>query len=174
MIVVTGFGPFLDVEDNPSGRLAQAVDGARIGGHTVLGQVLPVSYERAPRRALELARRRPALILGLGVAASRTGAQVERVAVNAGSTQNPDVDGVWKERLGDGPDALRCGIADELAAALRIETSDDAGRYVCNAWLYGLLRHAPRTPAAFVHIADASALEPTALLEGLGRWLEAR
>lgn len=174
MIVVTGFGPFLDVEENPSGRLARSVDGARMGGHTVLGVELPVSYERAPAQTLALIRRvRPVLVLGLGVAVSRSGAQVERRAVNRGSEKNPDMDGAWRTTLGDGPDALVCGIADRLATALQIGTSDDAGQYVCNAWLYGVLRGAPGTDAAFVHISDAAALEPAQLLEGLGRWLEA-
>ncbi|MCP4803969.1 MAG: hypothetical protein GY913_08950 [Proteobacteria bacterium] len=173
MIVVTGFGPFLDVSENPSGALARAVDGARVRGHTVRGVELPVSYERAPRQVIELVRSfAPVLVLGLGVATRRSGAQVERQARNRGSQEHADMDGQRRTRLGRGPEVVRCPIADPLAAALEIGTSNDAGDYVCNAWLYGVSRGLAGTDVAFVHISTA--MEPAWLLRGLGRWLEDR
>jgi pyrrolidone-carboxylate peptidase len=57
--LVTGFGPFLDVVDNPSGALARALDGSRIGPWRVVGMELPVSTARAPALSLARACRAP-------------------------------------------------------------------------------------------------------------------
>jgi pyroglutamyl-peptidase len=94
MILVTGFGPFLDVEENPSGRLARRIDGARIAGHTVHGEVLPVTYAEAPALTLALAERlRPVLVVGLGVARGREQVMVERIGRRPEVSAAPDVRG---------------------------------------------------------------------------------
>ncbi|HKX45494.1 MAG TPA: pyrrolidone-carboxylate peptidase, partial [Planctomycetota bacterium] len=49
LALVTGFGPFLDVDDNPSGAVARALDGARVGPFEVVGRELPVLFDAAPR-----------------------------------------------------------------------------------------------------------------------------
>ena len=54
-VLVTGFGAFLDVDDNPSGRVARAVDGAEIEGLRIVGVTLPVRYQEGPRQAVALA-----------------------------------------------------------------------------------------------------------------------
>lgn len=173
MIVVTGFGPFLDVETNPSGALARAVDGARVGRHTVVGLELPVSYERAVQETVSFAQRlRPALVLGLGVATNRTGVQVEHVAVNRTHPEHADVDGRRPKDLGPGPARVVSSVAPKLAQALGCEPSHDAGVYVCNAWLYGVTTSLATLPVAFVHIASDQALSAAELLAGLGRWQE--
>ena len=50
--LVTGFGPFLDVSDNPSGRIARAVNGARVDGLALHGLELPVRFLDGPARAV--------------------------------------------------------------------------------------------------------------------------
>jgi hypothetical protein len=52
-----------------------------------------------------------------------------------------------------------------LALALGANVSDDAGRYVCNAWLYRVARGFP-APVGFVHVPP-SGLDPAILLAGL-------
>lgn len=151
VVLVTGFGPFLQVNDNPSGRLAQVLNGRRAGGHTVVGRALPVSYGPGLARALALTRRlAPRLVIGLGVHRG-DGVQVERVGYNR-TGDRPDVDGVCPADLGPGPDALVTPLdVEHLARCLGASVSSDAGQYLCNAWLYTVLRDAS-CPGVFIHI----------------------
>jgi pyroglutamyl-peptidase len=166
-ILVTGFGPFLDVGDNPSGALARAVDGEVVAGVPIVGVVLPVSYRRGPPQVLALcARHRPRFVVGLGVARQRARVTVERLGRRAlGPT--PDVDGAAPSGVGDGPEIVAATLDPErLAALLGADLSDDAGGYVCNAWAWEVpLRSG--APAAFVHVPPAG-LPVADLLAALG------
>lgn len=163
MILVTGFGPFREVLDNPSGALAEAVDGAVVRGRQVRGLRLPVSYERACSLTREAAAGAE-LVVGLGVATTREGVQVECLATNR--CEGEDIDGACPERLGEVPSREVRLEVERLARALGGTLSSDAGSYVCNAWLYTALRDLD-VPVVFVHIADAEALPPEVLLNGL-------
>lgn len=174
--LVTGFGPFLDVVDNPSGRLAEAVNGLHLApGVEVHGLRLPVSYARAPALTLEaVARLEPRLVIGLGVAMGRPGVCVEALGRRRPLSGSPDSDGVILEDLEvDGPEVVGATApAQALAQALGAVVSDDAGGYVCNAWLYRVLRGleilppARRPAAIFVHL-PAQGLEPEVLCRGI-------
>ena len=161
-VLVTGFGPFGAVEHNPSGALAREVDGASVAGCSVRGLELPVSYRRAPALTREAARG-CRLVVGLGVAVQREGVQVELVGRR--HCERPDVDGEEPGLVG--PERLEVSVdAAAFAEALGGTLSEDAGSYVCNAWLYTALRDLS-VPAVFVHIADAAALPADRLLEGI-------
>ncbi|MEZ4235697.1 MAG: hypothetical protein R3F59_05945 [Myxococcota bacterium] len=170
VVLVTGFGPFPGTPRNPTARTARAVDGALVLGHRVRGLVLPVSFQRGPDAAIEAARTLSArLVVGLGVANARTAVCVERVGVRvpAGSA---DVDGRTDSLL-DGPDEVRATLDTAcLATALGATLSDDAGRYVCNAWLYRVA-HALEVPVGFVHV-PAAGIEPRRVLEGVTALLQ--
>lgn len=179
VLLVTGFGPFLEVQDNPSGRLAEAVDGVRLGrpgepGLRVVGAVLPVDYDEAPARTVSLARSLGAFaIVGTGVALGREQVCVERWGRRLA---RPDLADVGGRRLADlepgGPvrvEATAPVVA--LAQALGALVSEDAGGYVCNAWLYRVLRALARSPGvapdvAFLHIPPQG-LAPERLLGAL-------
>ena len=45
LLFLTGFGPFVDVEENPSGLLVERLDGRALGGLAVHGRVLPVTFD---------------------------------------------------------------------------------------------------------------------------------
>lgn len=160
MILVTGFGPFPGVTDNPTAPLARALDGQRVAGHRVLGRVLPVSYARASQTVLALiSAHQPALVIGMGVATSAQRPRVELRAVPAVTSRIADVDGAQPAELGEGEiwvaEALRAGLtrfADDLAG----ELSQDAGQYVCNAWLYRVLQ-GWSGPAFFLHLPPGGA-----------------
>ncbi|MCA9488789.1 MAG: hypothetical protein KC621_02680 [Myxococcales bacterium] len=169
-VLVTGFGPFPGVPDNPSGRLARSVDGARIGDAIVTGIELPVHWDRGPDGALHAARELDAaLVVGLGVAMGRAGVQVERRAVRV-EVGRPDARGEVAARL-EGPQEVRATLdTTRLASALGARVSDDAGRYVCNAWLYRVTSGL-RVPVGFVHI-PAEGLARHRLLGGLRALIE--
>lgn len=168
MILVTGFGPFPGVDDNPSAVVARAVDGRTVGGRPVVGLVLPVLWRRGPELAIAAANELGAeLVVGLGVATTRDAVDVETIGFRDRDPR-PDADGCHPEPV-DGPDSvgatLDCAaLADGLGARL----SQDAGRYVCNAWLYDVARGLPGSRVGFVHM-PASGLDPELLLRALER-----
>lgn len=167
IVLVTGFGPFPGVDDNPTAALARAVDGATAGTARVVGRVLPASYVRAPDETVRLAREvGAALVVGTGVAVRRSVVCVERVAVRY-SLGAPDVDGDTAGCGADGPERVAATIGcAHLAQALGADLSDDAGEYVCNAWLYRVVR-ALDVPVGFVHVPPEG-LAPRRLLDALG------
>lgn len=163
-ILLTGFGPFADVERNPSELIVGELAGSRIGEHEIVGRVLPVSAEHTPRAlraALDEAG--PALVLSLGVAPGRAALAIERVAVNVFDFVDPDNDGERPVDVPiepDGPDAyfatlpLRAVVAAWREAGIPGYLSDTAGTYLCNAAMYTAL-HATATerlPAGFLHL----------------------
>ena len=166
---MTGFGSFSGVTDNPTESLAQALNGQMFAGHEIRGVVLPVSYARGPAEAIREAREFGAdLVLGFGVAVNRTDVCVERIAVFV-SDGDPDNDGETVA-MSEGPERVRATLdVDGLAGALGASLSDDAGRYVCNAWLYKVTE-ALDVPVGFVHV-PAAGLTPLDVLDALRRWL---
>ena len=168
-MLVTGFGSFPGVPENPTERLARAVDGARVAGATVIGRVLPVSYARGPDLAIALAREHGvALVVGTGVAVSRPEVSVERVGrrVVEGAC---DVDGATICGLSDAELVPATLDVERLARALGAVLSDDAGRYVCNAWLHRVAS-ALDVPVGFVHV-PAEGIAAERLLDGISALL---
>lgn len=167
MILVTGFGPFLDVVDNPSARLAESVHRSRVGDHDVVGLVVPVDYEAAVAQSLA-AGAGAALVLGTGVARGRREALLELRAFRERS-ETPDVRGVCGGlNAAEGPDVVLATLREDAADALGVGCSEDAGRYVCNAWLYGVARGLPRVRVGFLHVPPAG-FSAERLLAGLAR-----
>jgi pyroglutamyl-peptidase len=79
--VVQGFGPFGAFATNPAELLVRSL--AERGDADVVTEVLPVSMRRVAAAVPELmARHRPALWLGVGLAAGRPALSIEAVAVN--------------------------------------------------------------------------------------------
>ena len=169
-LLVTGFGPFPGVADNPTAALAQALDGAQLGPVTVVGRVLPVHWVDGPARAIATARAIDAAwVIGFGVAVGRAGVEVETRAV-ADLAPKPDAAGALPPRL-DGPPAVTATVdCARLAAALGARCSSDAGRYVCNAWLYQVVTALPGVGVGFVHV-PAAGIAPADALAGLAAWL---
>ena len=170
MVLLTGFGPFLDVRDNPSARLVRRLHGRRVAGETLIGRVLPVSFERAPEETLAVARGLGArLVLGFGVARGRGGVEVERLG-RPGVGDAPDIDGCCPTSLGAPGHPVSATVdVEALAAGLGAVLSEDAGRYVCNAWLYRVT-HALEVPVGFVHLPP-SGIAPEQVAGALARLL---
>ena len=166
MILVTGFGPFRNVDANPSGRVALAVHGRIAGAHEVAGMVLPVRWRVGPELAIAAARELQAeWVIGLGVATARTTVDVEAVAQRV-CDPTADAAGDLAEEAA-GPERVAATVdVPLLARALGARISLDAGRYVCNAWLYQVARALPEAKVGFVHMSPAG-LDPELLLAAL-------
>jgi len=123
---------------------------------------------------------RPALVLALGLAASRRALSLERVAVNLDDARIPDNAGrqpVDQPVMAGAPSAYFCTLpVKAMAAALEraglpVELSLSAGSFVCNHLLFGLL-HRLATRAAlrgvrggFLHLPPLASGGPLALDE---------
>ncbi len=164
-VLVTGFGSFRDVTDNPSGGAARLLDGRVVAGLPVVGRELRVTYAEVARAIPALvAELRPVMVISTGVGRGDAVA-IERVARNRVGSAEADVDGVapFGLSLSDGaPDERRCAWdADALAMALdtpaqRVVTSPDAGGYVCNAAFWHLTSCLPAGAlGGFVHLPPA-------------------
>jgi pyroglutamyl-peptidase len=166
-VLVTGFGPFEGVADNPTAALARAVDGQTRGALRFVGRVLPVSFAEAPATTLELARELgAAFVVGTGVAMGRSEVTVERWGRRP-VPGRPDVTGQLA-RPPDGPASLCSSLdPDALARALGGTVSLDAGSYVCNAWLYEVVGGLG-VPVTFVHVPPVG-LDADLLITALHR-----
>jgi len=163
-ILLTGFEPFGGEAVNPSLEVVRALDGAHLGGATVVGLGLPCVYADAVAgldRALDALS--PVLVVCLGQAAGVAGLRLERVAVNLSDTAQPDNAGaVLRDTpvVAGGPAAyfstLPLGrMLDALHAhGHPAELSGHCGAYVCNHVFY-MLQHrlVDRVlPAGFIHL----------------------
>jgi len=161
-VLLTGFGAFEQVSDNPSGFLARELDGQALSGGRVVGALLPVSFERGPQELERLVERvRPIAILAMGVHPG-DGFRIERGAGVILAPDRPDVDGVTAQdlpgrtgsRISTGLDIVRLGQVLDAAADAEVRISDDAGGYVCESVYRRALEigEATRTPCLFLHV----------------------
>ncbi len=171
-ILLTGFEAFDGAARNPSWDLAQALHGAQIEGHAVQALQLPCVFDAAGGVLQQaLRRRRPALVLALGLAAGREAMTPERVAINVDDARIADNGGVQpldRAIVAGGPAAyfsslpIKAMVAAMQAQGLPAAVSNSAGTYVCNHVFYRLM-HALRRRAGvrggFMHVPLAEGPE---------------
>lgn len=161
-LLVTGFGPFPGMPDNPSARLARRLGRSirlRLAlSHGLRVRVLDTAYAAIPAQLAPALDEGPAAVLMLGVATRAKRIRVEARARNRASRFFPDASGRPAARLVLDPDGLaarRGAHAVQALATLRrhgipARASVDAGRYLCNASYFAAL--ARPCPVLFVHI----------------------
>jgi pyroglutamyl-peptidase len=190
-ILITGFEPFGGHQTNPSGLLAQRLDGRDVAGYRVVGRLLPVEALALPAAlAGAISEAEPDAIVGLGLAAGRTALALERTAVNLLDFEEPDNAGTILRETPvreNGAAAyftnlpLSRILAAWHAAGIPGYVSDSAGTYICNQFLYEVLALNERSiPAGFVHlpctpelaIARGPANTPSLPLELMSRGIE--
>lgn len=171
-VLLTGFGPFGEVRENPSAALVARLDGEEIAGATVRAVVLDVATERiGDQLASAIAAHRPAMVLGTGVAAGRCALAFERVAVNIRDFPIADVDGARPcdvsvvEGAPDGLLAtlpLRAMLTACRDAEVPAYLSLTAGAYVCNQLFYlaALTGRRDGFAAGFLHLPLAPGFVP--------------
>lgn len=166
-ILLTGFDPWGDHGENPSGDAVASLDGVEVDGAQLCGLRLPVVWGRAAELTVEAARRIGAdAVLMTGLAAGRAAISVERVFVNRRSGRDSDGVEAREEPVVPGGTAERPArlpveaiVAALAAADLPAEPSASAGTYVCNATAYAVLHRLPEVPAGFLHLPATPALE---------------
>jgi pyroglutamyl-peptidase len=149
-ILLTGFEPFDRFALNPSGLVAQGLDGCLFDkGYVVHGAVLPVDCQKmAPELNRLVAQFRPQVVIGLGLAFGDSGLRIERVGHNWSQISTPDNGGHTRPGsplLADAPAAYFSTfpasqiIADLLEAGIPVYPSDHAGGHLCNQMLFTAL-----------------------------------
>lgn len=175
-VLITGFGPFPGVADNPSSWIVQML--ARTLDAPPLAAVLPVSWQGAwavLEPLLEAAQ--PHHVILFGISARARGFCLEQRAYNA-NTASPDANGAQPREaslLAEAPESLDTTLpldrmrAAVAAAGLPVELSGDPGRYLCNATLFRTLHWAQgrATRAGFIHIPPLGADQPLTRSQGL-------
>jgi len=149
-LFVTGFGPFGNIADNPSGWIAENLG--------LPHALIPVSWSAADEFIQNFPQDRFDALLLMGVAASRTELTPELFAWNI-IGPNPDVDGIARPGLidSDGPDRLPASLwtADQVAdwdATGVTSFSLHPGTYLCNYIFYRALQRLPSVRVGFLHV----------------------
>ncbi len=164
VLLLSGFGPFVGYEVNPSIEAIRSLDGEIAGGMDVHIAELPVVWDESwdiLLAAIEAVE--PDVILSTGVA----GTDAMRYELDAVNTEwGADVEGVYasgEEVVEGGPSNLETLLpVEEMAAAvdaagLATTLSTDAGTYLCNHIFYHVVHYAEYdapipTLAGFVHV----------------------
>lgn len=157
IVVLTGFGAFAGVADNPSAHIAQY---AQLPNHiNTIRRVLEVTPTACDDFLAEIIPYKPDVALFFGVASDRDKICLETTAYNA---LKPAFQGEFKARPIKAKSAEKICTAisgmSELAEkiceyGLEATVSDDPGRYICNYLYYKALQQAcPQTKVLFVHV----------------------
>jgi len=165
-LLVTGFGPFFRVDDNPSRAVAFALADAPPPGVRIRAAELPVDVAASARALESELRRAPDVDAVLALGVQEEGYyRVERRARHRLSARKPDNAGVVPAGhvLEPARDFETAFDVDLCAAALRasgagdVRTSDDAGGFVCERVYHHLLAHGAerRLPGLFLHLPPA-------------------
>ena len=153
-VIVAGFGSFDSVVNNPASAIAAALNDCVFGNLRIVGREMPVSYARSIDVCnMWVASADAVAILGIGVALERTEVTVESTGARPDPEAREDVDGRPPPSFDATSPASVSATWDveRLAALTGANVGDDAGRYVCNAWLYqAVLRLS--VPVAFLHV----------------------
>ena len=167
-LLLTGFGPFPGVTENPSGALAELLAAEPPAGVSVASTVLPVTFADSPGALGAFveahAEPRPWLLLSMGVHPGE-GFRLERHARARPTSEKPDEAGgsglagglVGADRARSTDldlEHLAAGLVEVAAGSGGVRVSEDAGGYVCD-WTYQhLLQHGERlgVPALFLHV----------------------
>jgi pyroglutamyl-peptidase len=167
-LLITGFGPFPGVPENPSGLIIEKIasEGWAPPGAALEAEVVPVQWSGAPETIAHRVRSSGCDgVLMVGVASKARTFRVEMRAQNRVNRRRRDADGaawIGEKILPIGPAVARATapVADMVRAIQRAgfpcEASSDAGDYLCNFTLYRVLVDTAADPqpptAGFLHV----------------------
>lgn len=164
-IIVTGFGRFLDNEDNPTKEVLKLLPKS-IHGNKIITVELPVIFDECFDYLKPIIDDEcPDAIIMLGLAAGRKAITPERIAINIKDGRKPDNIGYQPldEAIHiDGPNAyfstLPLRVIEKKLNEKKIpcQISNSAGLYVCNNIMYHVLHYIDQNDldikAGFIHV----------------------
>jgi pyroglutamyl-peptidase len=93
MILVTGFEAFEPLEENPSRKIVEELDGEKVNNYEIEGLVLPVVFDKCFRELKERIREEnPDLVLNIGVF-GKSHLELERATLNMKDAKQSDNEG---------------------------------------------------------------------------------
>ena len=153
--LITGFGPFEDVEDNVTEQVAPLL-GAEF-------HILQVSYEAVDEFLENLDADTFDALLALGHDKRATRVRIETLGRNVIGPR-PDVRGYLPASPPSetGPDTILASLWQqiELEETDNWTISDDACGYLCNYMLYQAARAFPTKLVGFLHLPPAEVVSP--------------
>lgn len=170
VILLTGFGPFQDIKVNPSWETVKLFQGKEIAGYRVETALLPVVYDELERPLLDAVKKHnPSIVIAFGVAEDDF--RVETAALNGYDPQRlPDNKSNSPSRdkiVPDGPAKLKTTLpSDAIVKALKdlkigVNTSTDAGGYLCNECFYRLMKECESVPTrGLIHVPNYGKTDP--------------
>lgn len=164
LVLVTGFGPFARVPQNPSGMLALALAKKPSRHCRIKARVLPVTFAGAPDELASFVRTasKASALLGMGVHPGE-GFLLERCAKAVPDSASLDNAGESAQDFGQSRSRTTGLDLEQLANHLQpvveaqgadLSVSENAGGFVCD-WTYQhILQHAERLGLAglFLHV----------------------
>ena len=165
-VLITGFDKFGGNATNPSGDLANLLNGTSTEQYEIKGILLPTIYDDAVKKLKgEIDNYNPDVVICTGLFGGRPNITIERVAINI--TDGNLADNVGKIILNtpidkNGKNAffatlpLHNIIKTARAHGIPMAISNTAGTYVCNHIFYTLMNYLTETnreiPAGFIHL----------------------
>ncbi|KTG09044.1 peptidase [Haloprofundus marisrubri] len=180
-VLLTGYEPFGDDDENPTQTLAEELDGETVGDHEIVGRVLPVEYAvAADEMATLVTDYDPEVIVSTGLAAGRSAISVERVGINVndhgGVADNAGAEPRDEPIDVDDADAYLSTlpvvsvVESLLGAGIPARVSNTAGTHLCNNILYStrslVEREELEIPVGFVHVPLTPAMAAEKASEG--------
>lgn len=151
-VLVTGFGPYPGVDENPTEAAVRGLQGFRVAGARVQALILPAAYGVAARKLKSAVKRfHPCAVVCFGAGPSGP-FLLERIARNRDDDSKADAAGKVHRKVPidrKGPaevastlplDVVRARLS---AADIPAVASDDAGGHLSNHVFYQLLRFMP-------------------------------
>ena len=177
-LLVTGFGPFPGVPENPTDALMRSLavePPETFGVGAIRAVVLPTDYRRSWAKLRRIySSFAPDIVVHFGLSVRTQAIHLERAGRNAVDASKADAGGYAPASgrlFRQGPDILASTFPAEAIlshltqAGLPAALSEDAGEYVCNATLYRSLRAAPAGRiVGLVHVPPASHLAKDRLI----------
>lgn len=176
--LLTGFGPFGAYASNPTQQAVENLHGRSLGNCLVHGEVLASSYDRAPRRVLELASQlNPVAILSLGYASRTPRIRVEVRGFNEQNSLYCDADGACYDGVPIEPGGAdfyytnapnKALVEAMVASGIDAELSNDAERFICNRLIYSIAMKvaAGRLPTVFAYVHTPTPASHSSLIDG--------
>lgn len=172
-VLLSGFGPFLDIKDNPSEVIVRSLAQSMNVPHIILPVVFGQAFDHLKALCQE---QNPDIVLMFGVAATRSKICFERIGLNWVESKNPDT----SMRI---PPTGKINLEQELALMSsldlekiisqynlserqHVEISYSAGAYVCNDLYFRMLNEKSiEAEKLFIHVPSFDCMDQSLQIE---------